>query len=113
MTGSGGYMGFSASVTLDVSKFQESVTDASKFAENKVEFSSGGPDLPEPIGLKLIPIPNAITDSFFSTMSQSYRCEHLDQRRSNVQRVLREYPNVKGVSPPQGMISLFKQHIKC
>ncbi|KAL9962439.1 hypothetical protein ACROYT_G031543 [Oculina patagonica] len=101
VTGSGGYGGFSASLSVDVNKFKNFMSDASRFTENKVEFSSGGPNLPEPIGVKLLPIHNAIDDSYYSTLDQRYQCNNLAQRRRNVQRVLKEYPRIKGVSATQ------------
>ena len=61
--------------------------------------------MPEPIGLQLMPIDNAVEDSFFRVLDQRYRCRGLAQRRSNVKRILREYPRIKGASKPQGTIS--------
>ena len=104
MSASGGYGGFSASLQVDISKFKESNTDTTNFTENKVEFTSGGPDMPEPIKLKLMPIGNAVEDSFFSELDQQYRCDNLAQRKGNIKRILQEYPQIKDVSEPQGMI---------
>lgn len=104
MSASGGYGGFSASLSVDINKFKESTTDTANFTENKVVFSSGGPDMPEPIKVKLMPIDNAVEDSFFSVLDQQYRCENLAQRRGNVKKILQEYPQIKDVSEPQGMI---------
>ena len=115
MTESGGYLGFSSSLSFDVDKFKQFMSDASKFTENKVIFSSGGPDLPEPIGVKLIPIHNAIDDSYFSTLDKRYQCNNLAQRRRNVQKVLKEYPRIKVVSATQGISPFTVQNIsiKC
>jgi len=79
LSASGGFGGFSASLKVDITKFKESTTDTSKFTENTVEFTSGGADMPEPIKLKLMPIDNAVEDSFFSVLDQQYRCENLAQ----------------------------------
>ncbi len=105
MTASGGYGGFDASLTVDVKRFKDSMENTSKFTENTVEFTSGGDSLPEPIGVKLLPIHSVITDSFFSALEDNYRCENLEQRRNNVNRVLQEYPEIEGVTAPNGMIS--------
>lgn len=102
MSASGRFLGFRGSLSVDIKKFSESNTDTASFADNKVVFSSGGHDLPEPIGLQLIPIDEAVKDSFFNVLDQRYRCQSLAQRRSNVKRILRKYPRVKGVSKPQG-----------
>ena len=104
MSVSGGYGGFSASLKVDVSKFKESTTDTTKFTENTVKFRSGGADMPEPIKLKLMPIHNAIEESFFSVLDQEYQCENLAQRKENLKRILQEYPRIKNVSKPQGMM---------
>ncbi len=104
MTASGGYGRFDASLTVDVNRFKESMSDTSKFTENKVEFTSGGDNLPEPIGVKLLPIHSVIKESFFSALEDKYRCENLEQRRNNVERVLQVYPEIEKVTAPQGMI---------
>ena len=67
MSASGEYGGFSASLQVDISKLKESTTDTTNFTDNTVEFISGGPDMPEPIKLKLMPIDNAAEDSFFQS----------------------------------------------
>ena len=105
MSVSGGYLGFSASLKVDVSKLKESTTDTTEFTENTVKFTSGGPEMPEPIKLKLMPIHNAVEESFFSVLDQEYQCENLAQRKGNLKRILQEYPQIKDVSEPQGMIS--------
>jgi len=84
-------------VSVDLKKFKESNTDTALFTENKVVLSSGRRDLPEPIGLQLIPIDNAVEDSFFGILGQRYRCKNLAQRRNNVKRILQEYPEILGV----------------
>ena len=105
MSASGSYGGFSASLQVDISKFKESTADTTKFNEETVKFTSGGPDMPEPIRLKLMPIYNAVEDSFFSVLDQQYQCKNLAQRKGNFKRVLREYPQINHVSEPRGMIS--------
>jgi len=98
VSASGWFLGFRGSLSVDIKKFSESNTATASFADNKVVFSSGGHDLPEPIGLELIPIDDAIKDSFFRALDQRYRCQSLAQRRSNVKKILREYPRLNGVS---------------
>jgi len=101
LSASGSLLGFSSSLSVDIKKFSESNTDTASFTENRMVFSSGGHNLPEPIGLQLMPIDNAVEDSFFRVLDQRYRCRGLAQRRSNVKRILREYPRIKGASKPQ------------
>ena len=105
MTASGGYKGFSGSLSVDVSKFKGRNEEKSKFSENKKVFISGGPGMPEPIGIKLLSISKATADNFFSALGASYKCK-LKQRRKNIEKVLKEYPKLKGVSASSGTNNL-------
>ena len=94
-------MGFSASLKVDVNAFKESMSKDSKFREHKVVFKSGGLNMPEPIGLKLVPIAEAFDPAFYSVLDlqQSARCVHsnslLKGRKAAVIRALKEYPRLK------------------
>ncbi|XP_068755962.1 uncharacterized protein [Montipora capricornis] len=101
VSGSGGYNGFSASLKVDVSKFKKSNKTTTNFTENTVKFTSGGPDMPEPIKLELMPINKAVEDSFFSVLDQQYQCENLAQRKENFKKIFKEYPHLNGVSEPE------------
>ena len=109
MSVSGGYMGFSASLSVAFDKFKESSSETAELTKNKVVFSSGGPDMPAPIGLKLLPIEEAFTDSYFRVLNQHFQCENLAQRRENVKQLLKKYPNLKGATNPHGMIESLKK----
>ena len=65
---SGSYLGFSASLKVDVNVFKESMSKNTRFGEHKVVFKSGGPNLPEPIGIKLVPITEAFDPAFYSVL---------------------------------------------
>ena len=95
-------MGLSASLSVAFDEFQESTEDTAEFTKNKVVFSSGGPDLPAPIGLKLLPIDRAFSDSYFNALSQQFQCENLAARKENVKSLLKNYPNLKGARNPNG-----------
>ena len=101
-------MGFSASLKVDVNGFKESMSKDSKFGEHKVVFKSGGPNMPEPIGLKLVPIAEAFDPAFYSVLDQqkSARCVHsnslLKARKAAVIRALKEYPGLKKAVKPVG-----------
>ena len=105
---SGNYLGYKASLKVDVKAFKESMSQGTKFGEHKVVFKSGGPDLPEPIGLKLVPIDEAFDVNFYSVIDahQSTRCAHSDSllrtRKANVQEALKEYPRLKKAQTPVG-----------
>ena len=109
---SGRYKGFSASLKVNVNLFKESMSNDTKFGEHKVVFKSGGPNMPEPIGLKLVPIAEAFDSAFYSVLDKqsSERCVHsnslLKQRKVAVIRALDEYPRLKKTAKPVGT-SLF------
>ena len=69
MSASGSYKGFSGSLKVDFKRFQESMSSGTKFGENKVVFQSGGDNLPEPIGLKLIPITEVLNPLYFEALN--------------------------------------------
>ncbi|KAM7429490.1 hypothetical protein ABFA07_019668 [Porites harrisoni] len=103
---SGSYMGFSASLKVDVNVFKESMSKNTRFGEHKVVFKSGGPNLPEPIGIKLVPITEAFDPAFYSVLDKrsSARCVHsnslLKARKTAVIRALNEYPRLKKTVKP-------------
>ena len=104
-------MGYSASLQVDVKKFKESMSEKTKFGENKQVLTSGGDDLPEPIGIKLVPIDVALKSTFFSSLgnltvrplSCVFTSALLASKRANVQKALVEYPTKKGAITPVGM----------
>ena len=104
MSVSGGYMGLSASLSVAFDKFTQSSEDTAELTKNKVVFSSGGLDMPAPIGLKLLPIDEAFSDSYFNVLSEQFQCENLAARKESVKNVLRNYPNLKGARNPNGNI---------
>ena len=108
MSVSGGYKGFSASLSVDVSTFKESMTKGTSFGENKVVFNLGGADMPEPIGLKLFRISRAFDATFFGDLDQQYKCNNLEQRKSNILQLFTKYPGLKNATTPQGIISIIK-----
>ena len=101
-------MGFSASLKVDVNAFKELMSKNTKFGEHKVVFKSGGPNMPEPIGIKLVPITEAFDSAFYSVLDQqcSARCVHskslLKERKAAVIRALDEYPRLKKTVIPVG-----------
>ena len=107
---SGSYAGFSASLKVDIGKVEESIKSGAKFGSDSVELKSGGPDLPEPIGLKLVPIYETFDAYFYSFPDQqpSPPCAHsqqfLETRKAHVKKLFDEYPQLKGVSEAVGKI---------
>ena len=65
MSSSGSYKGFSASLKVDFSRFQESMSSGSRFGENKVTYQLGSEAHPEPIALKLVPLTEPVNRLYF------------------------------------------------
>lgn len=105
---SGGYMGSKASLKVDMKKFKESMSDKTEFGEHKVSFTSGGVDMPEPIGIRIVPIYEAFDVSFYAKLDHqnSARCVHSSElvgtRREHVKKALEEYPKLKKAEVPTG-----------
>ena len=100
MSVSGSYLGYSASLSVDMNYFRAKMTTRTSFGKYSVTLKSGGPDMLEPIGLKLVSIDHVIDDSFFRA-----QCKNLAQRKGNIIRLLGKYPSLKGATTPQGMIT--------
>ena len=109
----GAFQGFSSSLSVNMERFREEMSEDTKFGENKITLASGGMDMPQPIGLRLIPIYEAMTKSFYvaSVSGRSaLRCQQTDSllnsRRKNLKTILRDYPRVKRVKKPVGMCNI-------
>ena len=84
------------------------MSEDTKFGEHRIVLTSGGMDMPEPIGLKLVPIYEAL-ESYFYVVSDGGTgspCKHttllLRGRQDNLQRILKEYPRLKRSKTPVG-----------
>ena len=106
---SGGYGGYSASLKVDVNTFKQSIDEGSKFMSDKTILTAGGSDLPEPIRVRLIPMYKAVHYDFFKhlknpRLSGCDSAQSMAQKSQNVERILEEYPNLKGAKLPEGKI---------
>ena len=105
---SGSYKGYKASLQVDVQKFRESMSDKTKFGENKQVLTSGGADMPEPIAIKLVPIDVAVQTAFFRSLTGVFpqgcvfTAAQLASKRTAVKKALVEYPTKKGAIKPVG-----------
>lgn len=94
-------MGFKESLTVDMNKFKESMSDKTEFGEHKVSFTSGGLDMPEPIGIRIIPIYEAFDVSFYTKLDHQnsgrgvHSSELVGTRRERVKKALEENPKLK------------------
>lgn len=91
-------------------KFREQMSEDTKFGEHKIVLTSGGMDMLEPIGLKLVPVFESMNSNFYvvgDSRSMS-PCQHTDSllrsQKSNLQRILKDYPKLKGTKTPVGKI---------
>ncbi|CAH3162231.1 unnamed protein product [Pocillopora meandrina] len=103
---SGSFAGFSGSLTVNMDKFREQMTQEDKFGKHKIVLTSGGMDMPEPIGLKLVPVYEALNKNFYqlSGAGSGSPCKHteslLRSRKDNLVQILKEYPRLKGTNVP-------------
>ena len=107
----GAFQGFSSSLSVNMERFREEMSEDTKFGESKITLTSGGMDMPEPIGLRLIPIYEAMSKSFYvasASARNALPCQHTDSflnsRRKNLETILRDYPRVKRVKKPVGRV---------
>ena len=107
---SGGYGGYSASLKVDVNTIKDSINERSEFMSDKTILTAGGSDLPEPIRVRLIPMYKAVHYDFFkhlknSRLSGCDSAQSMAQKSENLERILEEYPKLKGAILPEGKIS--------
>lgn len=108
MSPSGSFAGFSGSLTVNMDKFREQMTQEDKFGKHKIVLTSGGMDMPEPIGLKLVPVYEALNKNFYQLAGagSGSPCKHteslLRSRKDNLVQILKEYPRLKGTNVPIG-----------
>jgi len=102
----GAYQDFTSSLSVNMEKFREQMSEDTKFGEHRIVLTSGGMDMPEPIGLKLVPVYEAL-ESYFYVVSDGRSglpCKHttslLRDRQDNLQRILKEYPRLKRSKTP-------------
>ena len=110
---SGGYGGFEASVSVDVSKFEESEETTKEFGEEQLTYNIGGATLPEPIQVKLLGIEETLKPKFWSNLEKlkkdlkksCKRMTHSKLRKfsKSMAKALKEYPKKMGVTRAKGI----------
>ena len=104
----GSYGGFSASLAVNVETLRESMNNNTKFGSNKKVLKTGGPDLPEPIKVKLMPIYEALEVRFFTEIRQRRSCHYstsfLENLTQNTKRLFRDYPSLKQAKTGKGYV---------
>ncbi|XP_065931307.1 uncharacterized protein [Magallana gigas] len=104
----GSYAGFSASVGMDFDKFKQSDTFRQNYGSHQYTLQSGSDSLPEPISLKLETIDLALDPIYWqrydelvaSGICASDDQQHLQTRKSNLERALTEYAAYKMAPTP-------------
>lgn len=93
-----------------MTKFRESMSEGTRFGEDKKVYISGGPDMPEPIGLKLVPLYKAFDVNYYQVLDQQgySQCNHsqslLETRKIHLIKILNEYPRLKNAHRAVGKI---------
>ena len=107
----GSYGGAEASLEVNVDQFKESMSEGTKFGEDKVVFTVGGEDLPEPIAIKLVPLYEALKPVYFNASDAEIkklpaRCSFSDaalkSKFSHVTKAFQKYPEMKDAINPTG-----------
>lgn len=83
--------------------------EGSSLSKEKTVLTAGGADMPEPIKVKLMPMYKAIHIDFFNNLKNPALlgcsfAQTIGQKSENVKRILKEYPNLKGVHEPVGTL---------
>ena len=105
----GSYEGAEASLEVNVDTFKASMSDETKFGEDKVVFTVGGDDLPEPIAIQLVPLHEALKSVYYTAdviKKLSAGCDFSDSvlksKLAHVKTALVEYPKKMGAFNPTG-----------
>ena len=109
---SGGYGGATGSVSVDVSKFEESEETKKDFGEEQLTYRIGGDDLPEPIKLELMGIEETLRLKFWSNLEELKKkapCKRMTEAKlvkfkKNMERAIKEYPGRKKVKRATGLL---------
>ncbi|BFZ25969.1 hypothetical protein BsWGS_29009 [Bradybaena similaris] len=104
----GSYMGFGASLKVDYENFKDSSNYALNFGSYSATLLTGTALLPEPIGLKVHEITEALNPVYWqntSLLTSHHVCDRLDvnhvtQVRTNIARALSEYAAYKMAAAP-------------
>lgn len=118
MSVGGGFGGYSASLSVNVETFKESMNQNTKFGSSKKVYKSGGPDMPSPIRIKLEPIYNALRAAFFKKHLQqqpncNFNVQSLSQLKNNIEKLFKAYPQLKGAEKGQGRHILSSKQMIC
>ncbi|XP_068713918.1 uncharacterized protein [Montipora foliosa] len=92
---SGGYGGGSASVSVDVNKFQESEETSKNFGEQQQTYKIGGEDFPEPIQLELTSVEQTLKLKFWGNMEELKQTPNSPCRKINEKKLKKIEANLK------------------
>lgn len=112
---SGGYGGFTGSVSVDVSVFNEAEESKKQSGEEELTYTIGGDDLPEPIQMELMGIQETLQERFWHNLQDLKTrspCKKMNQRKLRklsdlMGRAIKDYPQKNGVHRPIGMLTYY------
>ena len=112
---SGDLFGASSSLQVDMNMVEEAVKTGKTFGSNTKTLTTGTDQVPEPIGLMLMPIHEAFSSYFYQNLDQevlgncpkSFTETHLEKLKANVKKLLKKYPQLKGAKRPVGEMFCF------
>ena len=91
MSAGGGYGGASGSVSLDINKLDESVNSNTNIGSSLTHFTIGTVDVPLPIHVKIAPIDQTLTDTFWDQNERSV----IRQKKTHMAKALTDYAENK------------------
>ncbi|XP_071095708.1 uncharacterized protein [Haliotis cracherodii] len=130
----GSYMGYGASLAVNFEKFKGSDSYKLQFGDFQYTLEAGTPELPEPIGVKIVTIDTAFNSKYWQKMDDfmsGHQCGDgldtmaLSRRQANVAKALQGYAAYKmaqgptdpqliiPVTWPQGTYGLMKAKTGC
>lgn len=102
MSAGGSYLGASGSLSLDIKTLDENVDENTQIGESLMSFTIGSADVPLPIHTKVVPIIEAMGNSFWDTNERD--TYGISQKRTHMDKALTDYATNKQARINAGML---------
>ena len=102
-----GYAGAKVSAKFDISMVNEAISSSSELHKEVDIVTMGSKEFPVPIKVRVKPIISPIVEVLFDASEWS----DIEQKRSNLDRALREYPVNRQAGLSDGNIKFFCSHM--
>ena len=120
MHAAGDLFGTSSSLQVNMNMVKQAVSEGKTFGSNEKKISTGTDEVPEPIGLTLMPIHEAFSFYFYENLDKqvqdncpkSFTESRLEKLKANVKKLLKKYPQLKGAKRPVGKMFCFICYLK-